>query len=118
MRDASCFLRPVTKTVLLVAVVLAGCGSSAYFYGPLGAVVAPPKPKGCSFDLVDKRPEQAFDPLGVLAPLDIEATKLPADDAAFKKAVEAEVCAAGGDAVVVERDRQGRRVRGTVVRWR
>ena len=100
-----------------LAAAVAGCGGK-YVYGPLGEVVAQPKAKGCTFTLIDKIPPDAYDPLGVLAPVDIELAKLPSGDAAFKRAVDAQVCPAGGDAVVVERDGKGRYVRGTVIKLR
>jgi hypothetical protein len=99
----------------------AGCfgfGGSKYLYGPLGAVVAQPKPKGCEFLVVPGVPVRAYDSLGVLAPLDIETPKAADSEAAFKSAVGAQVCEAGGDAVLVERNADGRFIRGTVIRLR
>jgi hypothetical protein len=80
--------------------------------------VAQPRAAGCSFTVLNKPPDQAYDSLGVLAPADITTSKLPSDEAAFKKAAGAQICAAGGDAVVVERNGEGRHVRATVIRWR
>jgi hypothetical protein len=104
--------------LLLAATAAVACGGSRYLYGPLGAVVVQPKPKNCDFSLLDKLPDQAYDPLGVFAPVDIVVPKVPSTDAAFKKSVAAQVCEAGGDAVVTERDDQGRYVRGTVIRFK
>lgn len=108
----------VLLATLGVATTVGSCGGGKYFYGPLGDVVVQPKPKDCSFILIDKVPSQAHDPLGVLAPANIEFPKVASDDDRFKSSVAAQVCAAGGDAVVVERDSQGRYVRGTVIRFK
>jgi hypothetical protein len=110
--------RVAATVALLAGAAAAACGGGQYIYGPLGAVLAQPKGKGCAFTLIEKIPEQAYDPLGVLAPVDIATRKVPSGDAAFGKAVARQVCDAGGDAVVAERDAQGRYVRGTVIKLR
>jgi hypothetical protein len=102
----------------LVMLGLGACGGKQYLYRSLDQVVAQPKAKGCTFTVLDKPPEQAYDPLGVLAPLDIGSSKLATDEAGLRKAAEAQICEAGGDAVVIERTSEGRLVRATVIRWR
>jgi hypothetical protein len=103
--------------VSFLALLAAGCGGK-YRYGSLGEAVAQPKPKKCSFTVIAQLPTEAYEPLGVLAPEDAEAVKLPDKEEAFKAAIAGEVCAAGGDAVIAERNRQGRYVRATVVKLR
>lgn len=113
--------RPLVGSIALATALLlgAGCGGgNPYLYGPLGAVVAQPRAKDCAFTLIAKLPEQAHDALGVLAPQDIDAFKAPPDDAVLQKAVGPQVCEAGGDALVVERDAQGRCVRATIIKLR
>lgn len=102
---------------LLLPLALAAC-SPAYVYGPTGTVTAEPRPAGCVFDLLDRAPARAWDELGILAPRDIEDGDMAGGAPMFVDAVRAQVCAAGGDAVVVERDTFGRYVRGTVIRFR
>jgi hypothetical protein len=112
--------RALVAAALAAMVGSTGCfgfGGSKYLYGPLGAVVAQPKPKDCPFLVVPGVPVRAYDALGVLAPLDIESPTANNEDA-FKSAVGAQVCAAGGDAVLVERNTEGRFIRGTVIRLR
>jgi hypothetical protein len=104
---------------LALVVALTACGGgSSYLYGPLGAVVAQPKPKDCEFLLAFGVPVRAYDSLGVLAPLDIETPNAADSEKAFKSAVGTQVCAAGGDAVLVERNPAGRFIRGTVIKLR
>jgi len=94
-----------------------GC-AAAYVYGPTTPGDAPAKPSGCGFELLDTAPSRPFDELGVLAPKDIEYGDLSGGGIPFKESVGAQVCAAGGDAVVVERDLFSRYVRGTVIRYK
>jgi hypothetical protein len=107
------------RTLALVPLlaVVAGC-ASPYVYGSLGEAVAQPRSSGCEVSLLFSIPARAYDPLGVLAPLDIESKKLLHDESRFRSAVRAQICAAGGDAVIVERDSEGRYVRATVIKHR
>ena len=104
----------------LLAVLLlsaAGCAGH-YVYGRTGELVPPPKPPGCTFVLLELPPEQPFDEIGVLAPRDIEYGDMAGGATPFKETVGEQVCAAGGDAVVVERDYTGRYIRGTVIKYK
>jgi hypothetical protein len=103
--------------LLLAASVSGGC-ATRYVYGRTGEVAAAPKPPGCTFVLLDAAPAQAFDEIGVLAPDDIAFGDMSGGATPFKEAIAAQVCAAGGDAVVGERDDQGRYVRATVIKYR
>lgn len=108
----------LVRYTLAAGLALAGCGGGKYIYGPLGAVVAQPKPKDCDFLLALGIPVRAYDSLGVLAPEDIEAPEAASNEETFKNAVRAQVCGAGGDAVLVERNARGQFIRGTVIRLR
>jgi hypothetical protein len=110
--------RAGVRAALGVVLACAACGGSNYLYGPLGAVVAQPRPKDCEFLLAFGVPVRAYDALGVLAPLDIETPGAADSEKAFKSAVGPQVCAAGGDAVLVERNAEGRFIRGTVIKLR
>jgi hypothetical protein len=105
------------RLVAAVCLLSAGCASH-YIYGRTGDVVADPKPPGCVFTMLDVPPEQPFDEIGVLAPRDIEYGDMAGGATPFKEAVSDQVCAAGGDAVVVERDFTGRYIRGTVIKFK
>jgi hypothetical protein len=103
--------------LVFVALVPAGCAGH-YIYGRTGDVIPPAKPPGCVFSLLDVPPQQAFDEVGVLAPKDVEFGDMAGGAVPFKEAVADQVCAAGGDAVVVERDFTGRYIRGTVIKFK
>jgi hypothetical protein len=102
---------------LFVAFASSGCASH-YVYGRTGEITPPPKAPGCTFTLLDVAPEKAFDEVGVLAPKDVEFGDMAGGATPFKEAVADQVCAAGGDAVVVERDFTGRYIRGTVIKFK
>jgi hypothetical protein len=110
-------MRRLVAALLLVDLLTAGCAGH-YIYARTGEVVPPPKPQGCTFVLLDVPPEQAFDEIGVLAPRDIEYGDMAGGATPFKETVGDQVCAAGGDAVVVERDYTGRYIRGTVIKYK
>ena len=101
--------------LVAVGLLLAACApGQKYAYGPLGG--APARPEGCGVELLAQPPARAYDVLGILAPPDIEDGALAGGEVPFLEEVRGTVCAAGGDAVVVEKDSYGRYVRGTVVR--
>ena len=104
--------------LLLLATLAGGGCAGKYLYAPLGEVVAQPRAKDCEFLLAYGVPEVAYDSLGVLAPKDIQAPKVPDQEAAFKSAIQGQVCAAGGDAVVAERNGQGQYIRATIIKVR
>jgi hypothetical protein len=98
----------------LLCLVLAAAGCSAYRYERSTSITAPPKPANCSFDILASRPDRPYDELGVLDP---QRAAL-GDQASFREAIRADVCRAGGDAVVAEVSSQGYYVSGTVIRYR
>lgn len=106
---------PAVLASLAVLGGAAGCGTG-YVYGRSGDLVAPPKPPGCTFAMLDAPPSQPYDELGVLAPKDIEFSNLAGGPTSFKEAAGDQICAAGGDAVVVERDEEARYIRATVIK--
>ena len=105
-----------TAAVLLAAAAAASGCAAKYLYGPLGDATAQPRDDDCEFAVTDVIPDRPFDTLGVLAPDDIEASRVHTDVTKMQKAIAEEVCASGGDAVVVERDPAGRFVRGTIIK--
>jgi hypothetical protein len=107
-----------TFALLVAAGALCGGCATRYVYGPTGEVSGEAKPPGCTFVLLDAAPTQPFDEIGVLAPDDIAFGDMSGGATPFKEAIATQVCAAGGDAVVGERDDQGRYVRATVIKYR
>ncbi len=101
----------------LLAVLLAGC-MPAYIYGQTGTAAMPAKPADCGFEVLDRVPSRPYDELGVLAPPDIDHGSLAGGTASFVEVVRPQVCAAGGGAVVVEKDELGRIARGTVIKFK
>jgi hypothetical protein len=96
---------------------LSGCTSS-YVFGRVGDVSPAAKPADCRFEILNAAPTRPFDELGILAPKDIEYGSMAGGSVPFTESVQGQVCAAGGDAVVVEKDMFDHYVRGTVIKYR
>jgi hypothetical protein len=111
-------MNPAMKASAFVGVIGWACAGCAghYIYGRTSEMAIAAKPPGCTFSLLDAPPDQPFDEIGVLAPIDIEFGDMAGGATPFKEAVADQVCAAGGDAVVAERDFTGRYIRGTVIK--
>jgi hypothetical protein len=101
--------------VIACTVGLGACAGK-YHYVPLEEVVAQPKEDDCDFAVFESPPEAPYDSLGILAPADIESERLDEDVEDFRDFAAKSVCAAGGDGLVAERDREGRYVRGTIIK--
>ncbi len=102
------------RAAVIFLATFVGC-APAYIYGRTAPQAPAAKALGCAFSLLDKIPQLPFDEVGVIAPEDIEYGDMAGGVESFKSAVGAHVCAAGGDAVIVERDWTGRYIRGTVI---
>ncbi len=102
----------------LVGLLLVSACSTSYIYGQTGPRLAA-KGADCRFELLDDVPKKDFEELGILATKDVEDGGEAAGGVGpFMEAVRDQVCSAGGDAVVVERDFFGRLYRGTVIKYR
>ncbi|MCI0668912.1 MAG: hypothetical protein L0Y64_00470 [Myxococcaceae bacterium] len=97
---------------LICTALLSGCAPS-YRWAKTTSVQADARESSCSFDILTARPDRAFDELGVL---EKEWDTNQVDG--FRASTQAQVCAAGGDAVLVEVNGLGHYVRGTVIRYR
>ncbi|HEY0709165.1 MAG TPA: hypothetical protein VGG33_20315 [Polyangia bacterium] len=103
---------------LLVFVgAVSGCAGK-YQHVPLEAVVAQPKESDCDFVVYEAPPEAPYDALGIIAPADIESGSLDEDVEDFRDFASKSVCSSGGDALVAERDGEGRYVRGTIIKFK
>jgi hypothetical protein len=109
--------RVVRLGVTLLAGLLGGC-AGRYHHVPLEAVVAQPKEDDCDFAVYEAPPEAPFDALGIIAPGDIESESLDEDVEDFRDFASKAVCTSGGDALVAERDGEGRYVRGTIIKFK
>ncbi len=103
--------------VCLLGWLLAGCGPR-YIYGQTTVVAAPAKPDGCPITLMYSVPTKPYEELGVLAPKDVQFGSLAGGPVPFQEDVHRQVCRAGGEAVVVEKNWAGNYVRGTVIRFK
>jgi hypothetical protein len=100
----------------LTSMVFGGCTSS-YVLGRT-AQVAPARSADCKVELLEGAPPRPFAELGVLAPRDIEYGGVAGGATPFVESVRQQVCAVGGDAVVVEKNYAGNYIRGTVIKFR
>jgi hypothetical protein len=106
---------------LLLPLLLAGGCGPMYVYGQTArtpGLAATHKSDDCHFELLEAPPKRAFDELGVVAPEDIEYGSLADTATEFANQVRRYVCPAGGDAVVIEKNKWGRYERGTLIRYR
>jgi hypothetical protein len=94
---------------------LAACRPIRYVYEPSQVPIGPGRRLDCRFSVLTVPPARPFEELGLLE--QSVQGDLAWDTATFAKAVQANVCQAGGDAVVVHFDRWGAYVRGTVIRY-
>jgi hypothetical protein len=96
--------------------VVAGCIQYAahYDYVPTTQTRAAPKPENCDFELLTTRPDRPYDELGIVEP----AVKRASSVVEFRDRIRADVCRAGGDAVLSEIGGSGLYERGTVIRYR
>ena len=82
-----------------------------YRFIATGDLKPQPRPVDCSFQVLTAAPTQLYQELGVL-----EARNAALDAKGFASDVHEQVCRAGGDAVLVQVDGQGRYLRGTVLK--
>lgn len=109
------------RTLPLLALLTAGCaGHRAYFSpDPSATVKAEARAPGCPFELLAAPPARPYDTLGVV---DVELSsnplsKPPREPLEFRRYISAEVCAAGGDAVIAK-THGDTYVSGTVIKYR
>lgn len=96
---------------ILAVLLLAGCSPLTYAFTPSVKGLTP-KPDNCVIEVVTSQPSRDYQELGVL---EYYNGKEPTTTDAFKQAVWAQVCQAGGDAVIAIADPKGRFTRGTVI---
>jgi hypothetical protein len=101
-----------------LALLLGGCGGPMYLYGQTGKAAGDRKPDDCRFPLLEAPPERPFEEIGVVAPEDIEYGSLADTAFEFEDQIRRYVCAAGGDAVVAEKNKWARYERGTIIRYK
>jgi hypothetical protein len=98
---------------ILVVLLLVGCSPLEYAFTPSVKGVIP-KPDNCVIEVVTSQPSRDYQELGQL---EYYNGKEPTTTEAFKKAVWAQVCQAGGDAVIAIADAKGRYTKGTVIAY-
>ncbi|HEY0711046.1 MAG TPA: hypothetical protein VGF45_00110, partial [Polyangia bacterium] len=109
-------LKVISKAFAVLVAIGASACAGAYRYVPLEEVIAQPKEDDCDFRVFEAPPDVPYDTLGILAPADIESESLDEDVEDFRDGAAKAVCRSGGDGLVAERDRDGRYVRGTVIK--
>ncbi len=105
------------RLALLLALAPAACGPM-YIYGHTTHQVLAPRAAGCVFGVLEAPPPRDFDEIGILAPEDIAFGSTAGGSTSFVDQVRDQVCQAGGDAVIVERDWQMNYERATVIRFK
>ena len=108
-------MKRLTRRLLATSMLFAtGCGSASFQYVPTTGEQTQPKAVGCDFAILSTPPTREYIELGVLQPNSQFRTK---DVQVFRQQVDADVCRAGGDAVLAEINGTGQYVRGTVIRY-
>jgi hypothetical protein len=108
-----------TSSALVFVGLFGGClasssGSSMYTYTPTTRTVVAHKPADCVFDLLTLPPSRPFFEVGIVERVGLAKARTASD---FTSVIGADVCYAGGDAVLAERNDWGY-VRGTVLVYR
>lgn len=99
-----------------IAALLSACTPFTKFSPQSGVDCAERKP-GCDFEVISSRPARDYQTIGVIDLEAFGARYLPNDEAAFRRAIAADVCRTGGDAVIAGINGDRRYVMATVVKW-
>jgi hypothetical protein len=94
-----------------MVLMAAGCGTTSWSY--TASATATPRDAACDFAVVSTPPGPGYQEIGLL---DAPSGSCLEGAQNFKQAVRAEVCKAGGDAVMTEISGFGCYKRGTVFR--
>lgn len=97
-------------------VTLSACGGVGE-YRPMGGSYASRGP-GCDYRVIRNRIVESYEEIGVIHIEAFTVRQLPPNEERFRKVVGADVCRAGGHAVIPSVDLHGRWVQGTVIRFR
>jgi hypothetical protein len=96
----------------LLAVLFGACAQTGYIYTKTGEAGSA-KPPNCDFVVAVTKVDRPYKEVGIL-----DSQQAPPQNAAdFKERVRAQVCQAGGDAVIAEVSGLGYYIRGTIVRF-
>lgn len=110
-------MRGFSLCSMACATLLAACTPWLTFTKQDGFGFCLERAPGCDFDVITSRPARQYQTIGMI---DIDAANvktLPNDEASFRRAIAAEVCRVGGDAVIPGVNGDHRYVLATVVRW-
>jgi hypothetical protein len=103
------------RLIVLLALA-AGCVPTSYTFSPTtkGENAREPGPTGCQYKVFLSPPQEDYQEVGTLAHYNGD---VPKDEAAFRKALGARICEVGGDAVIVERGKDGGFQNATVIKY-
>ena len=112
------------KTFMIVAAlcVLAGCAAKTQ-YTPTSSRAVAARPVNCAFDILSMRPARGIEELGIIdfeggaVSKTGERAGVPSSASQLREKIGAQVCGAGGEAVLTEVNGLGQYVRATVVRY-
>ena len=89
-------MKPSCLLLACMTLTASGCAAT-YAFVPREVPTLAPRPADCSFEVLSVPPSQKFEELGVLRP---NHPFYGAED--FRRDVQPKVCAAGGNAVIVQ----------------
>ena len=97
--------------------LVAGCGPM-YVYGQVTSSTLPAKPPGCHIQILQSPPDKPYEEVGIFAPKDVQFGSLAGGPVPFQEDTGDRACAAGGDAVVIEKNWAGNYARGTLIKYK
>ena len=100
------------RPIILSAWMLVGCGAG-FLYTRTTTANVEAKPEGCDFVVLGTAPARPHEEVGILD----GDHSCPDDVRKYRLAIQKQVCAAGGDAVISQVSGLGCYVRGVVIRW-
>jgi hypothetical protein len=99
-----------------IAALLSACHPFTKYSPQSGGACAKRAPD-CKFEVIAARPTREYQTIGVIDLEAFGARYLPNDEASFRRAIAADVCGAGGDAVIAGINGDKRYIMATVVKW-
>jgi hypothetical protein len=104
------------RRLAVFVVVLAGCGVTYQGYKLDAIHPGEAKPADCEVAVASQLTEPGAEEIATLTPKNGLNGNVPRELSAFKRDVQAQVCAAGGDLVIAQINGRGDIVRGIVYR--
>jgi hypothetical protein len=99
--------------LIVILALFSACVPTSYTYSPTSKGVAP-RAQGCKFAILATSPDEPFEEIGTMKHYNGD---VPTKESDFNKAIAANVCEVGGDAVIAPRTTKGTYETATVIKY-